>query len=88
MVYADDILILWENEQNAKWLVDKIREKFESITEETSDAFILLGMYLDIDKKGRYLIDMQEHVENAVNKHLGDITFTKISFVPGGKDPF
>ena len=85
ILYVDDILILWENENDAKWLVSRLREKFDSITEETSDEFKYLGMYVEMDWKGRYSIDI---IVNTVNKSLGEVEQGKNSRIYAGKDPF
>lgn len=54
----------------------------------TSGAFTYLGMYLEINKRGRYSIDMQEYVENTVKEHFGEVKLTKVPGVPTGKDQF
>ena len=61
ILYVDDILILWRNIEDANWLIEKLNVEFNnSLTHETSKDFTYLGMYVKIDDKGSYSVDMEE----------------------------
>ena len=72
MLYVDDVLILWYKLQDIEWLVKKLRERFTSITVETSDAFTYLGMYLEINCEGNYSIDMCDYIVKTCESHMED----------------
>ena len=39
VLYVDNLLILWYKIEDMEWLVEKLREKFDTLTVETSDTF-------------------------------------------------
>ena len=67
ILYVDDILILWKDYKDAEWLIEKLNFEFDnSLTHKTSRGFTYLGMYVEIDKEGRYSVDMEDYQRNAV----------------------
>ena len=92
VLYVDDLLVLWFRVEDMEWLVVELKRRFVSLTVETSDAFTYLGMYLEINRKGNYSIDMcdyivktcESHMESKENKRV----FKKGSKVQGGKHLF
>ena len=90
VLYVDNILVLWYKEGDMEWLVRKLRSRFTSLTAGTSDGFTYLGMYLEIDCKGGYSIDMGDYIEKTCEAHMVDgdkrRIFEKGSKVPAGKD--
>ena len=52
VLYVDDLLIWWHKIGDMEWLVGKLREKFDTLTVETSDTFMYLSMYIEIDRDG------------------------------------
>ena len=89
---VDDVLILWYKLQDMELLVKKLRERFTSLTVETSDAFMYLGMHLEINHEGNYFIDMCDYILKTCESHMEDNVkkriFEKRSEVPAGKDLF
>ena len=63
VLYVDDILILSDKRKDSDWLVQNLEKRFETITVENSDKFTYLGMYVEIDKDGKYSIDMEEYIK-------------------------
>ena len=92
VLYVDDLLILWVEVGNMRWLVSELRQRFVSLTVETSDAFTYLGMYLERNRKGQYSIDMCDFIVKTCEAHMKDKddkrAYEKGSKVPGGKDLF
>ena len=67
---------------------EKMRERFDSLTEETSEGFTYLGMFVRINKKGNYEVDMEDYIKKAVVSHLGDGKAVRATGVPAQKDLF
>ena len=90
VLYVDDILVLWYKIEDLEWLVGKLRSRFTSLTVETLDGFTYLGIYLEIDRKGRYSIGMEDYIVNTCEAHMQDsdnkCVFEKGFKVPAGKD--
>lgn len=66
--------------------MQNLEKRFETIAVEKSDKFTYLGMYVEIDKDGKYSIDMEDYIKNTVEKHMEEREMTRIPMVPAGKD--
>ena len=89
ILYVDDILILWSNYSDTKWLIGKLNGEFNnSLTHETYKGFTYLGMYVEIDDQGWYFVDMEEYQRNAVISYCGDENKIMNTTTPASSDLF
>ena len=69
VIYMEYVLILWLRFQDMEELVTKLMEQFTSLTAEMYDAFTYMGMYLEIDRKGKYSNYMCDYIVKPCESH-------------------
>ena len=67
LIHVDDILVAGNNKESIKQLIDSIGKKFE-IT-NLGGASHYLGIDIERDDNGRFLISQPSYIDSMTNKH-------------------